>query len=79
MQPAGIAGALVAHCEQHGLQLHEPSDDEYAAIDPRLTGDVRSVLTVPGSIASRSGAGGTAPAAVAAQRAELTARLAALA
>lgn len=74
-----IAGALVAHCEARGLQLHEPSDDEYAAIDPRLTGDVRSVLTVAGSIASRSGAGGTAPAAVAAQRAELTARLAALA
>ena len=74
-----IAGALVAHCERHGLQLHEPSDADYAAIDPRLTGDVRSVLTVTGSIASRSGAGGTAPAAVAAQRAHLAERLAALA
>jgi argininosuccinate lyase len=74
-----ISGALVAHCERHGLELHEPSDDEYAAIDARLTGDVRTVLTVEGSIASRSGAGGTAPSAVAAQRVHLAERLAALA
>ncbi len=74
-----ISGALVAHCERHGLELHEPSDDEYAAIDARLTGAVRAVLTVKGSIASRSGAGGTAPSAVAAQRAHLAERLAALA
>lgn len=73
-----ISGALVAHCERHGLELHEPSDDEYAAIDPRLTGAVRDVLTVEGSIASRSGAGGTAPSAVAAQRAHLAERLAGL-
>ena len=73
-----ISGALVAHCEQRGLELHEPSDADYAAIDARLTADVREVLTVEGSIASRSGAGGTAPAAVAAQRAHLTERLAAL-
>ncbi|WP_439564268.1 argininosuccinate lyase [Microcella sp.] len=73
-----ISGALVAHCERHGLELHEPSDDEYASIDPRLTAAVRAVLTVEGSIASRSGAGGTAPSAVAAQRAHLAERLAAL-
>ncbi len=73
-----ISGALVAHCERHGLELHEPSDDEYAAIDPRLTGAVRDVLTVEGSIASRTGAGGTAPSAVAAQRAHLAERLAGL-
>ena len=73
-----ISGALVAHCERHGLELHEPSDDEYAAIDARLTGAVREVLTVEGSIASRSGSGGTAPSAVAAQRAHLAERLAAL-
>ncbi|UYN84508.1 MAG: argininosuccinate lyase [Microcella sp.] len=73
-----ISGALVAHCEQRGLELHEPSDADYAAIDARLTAGVRDVLTVEGSIASRAGAGGTAPAAVAAQRAHLTERLAAL-
>lgn len=73
-----ISGALVAHCERHGLELHEPSDDEYAAIDARLTGAVRDVLTVEGSIASRAGAGGTAPAAVAAQLVQLAERLDAL-
>ncbi|GAA1700903.1 argininosuccinate lyase [Microcella alkalica] len=73
-----ISGALVAHCERVGLELHEPSDADYAAIDPRLTGEVRAVLTVEGSIASRSGAGGTAAVAVAAQRAHLDERLAAL-
>ena len=74
-----ISGALVAHCERAGLELHEPSDADYAAIDPRLTGEVRAVLTVEGSIASRSGAGGTAASAVARQRAHLDERLAALA
>ena len=73
-----ISGALVAHCERAGLELHEPSDADYAAIDPRLTGEVRAVLTVEGSIASRSGAGGTAGPAVAAQRSQLDERLAAL-
>ena len=72
-----ISGALVAHCERHGIELHEPSDDEYASIDARLLPAVREVLTVDGSIASRSGAGGTAPSAVAAQRAHLAERLAA--
>lgn len=73
-----ISGALVAHCERSGLDLHEPSDADYAAIDPRLTGEVREVLTVEGSIASRSAAGGTAASAVAAQRAHLDERLASL-
>jgi len=73
-----ISGALVAHCERAGIDLDEPSDDDYAAIDPRLTGAVRGVLTVEGSIASRSGAGGTAPVTVARQRSLLDERLAAL-
>ncbi len=73
-----ISGALVAHCERAGLELHEPSDADYAGIDPRLTGEVRSVLTVAGSIASRSGGGGTAASAGAAQRSQLDERLAAL-
>ena len=70
-----ISGSLVRFCEQHGLQLHEPSDAQYAAISPHLTGEVRSVLTVQGSVRSRSGVGGTAPERVAEQRAELTARV----
>jgi argininosuccinate lyase len=68
-----IAGALVRFCEQHDLDLDQPTDADYAAIDPRLTADVRAVLTVSGSIASRNGVGGTAPERVAEQLAALTA------
>jgi argininosuccinate lyase len=67
-----IAGRLVQFCEAHALELDQPTDADYAAIDPRLTGEVRSVLTVAGSIASRDGAGGTAPARVAEQLTALT-------
>ena len=70
-----ISGALVRFCEQNGLELDEPSDEQYAAIDARLTGDVRAVLTVRGSIESRAGVGGTASARVAEQLAALTARV----
>ena len=70
-----ISGALVRFCEKNGLELDEPSDEQYAAIDPRLTGEVREVLTVNGSIESRAGVGGTAPARVAEQLAALTARV----
>ena len=73
-----ISGALVAHCESRGVELHEPSDADYAAIDERLLPAVREVLSAEGSVASRSGAGGTAPSAVAAQRAHLDERLAEL-
>jgi argininosuccinate lyase len=68
-----IAGALVRFCEKNGLELDQPSDEDYAAIDPRLTPAVRAVLTVEGSIASRNGVGGTAPERVAEQLIALTA------
>jgi argininosuccinate lyase len=74
-----ISGALVRFCEERGIDLDEPSDDEYAAISEHLTPDVRAVLTVEGSIGSRNGAGGTAPSRVAEQRSLLTERVAALA
>lgn len=70
-----ISGELVRHCEERGLELHEPSDEELAALSPHLTPAVRNVLTVAGSIGSRTGAGGTAPERVAEQRLKLTARV----
>jgi len=73
-----ISGALVQFCETNGLDLHEPTDEQYTAISPHLTAALRSVLTVEGSIASRTGAGGTAPERVAEQLAALTARVRAL-
>lgn len=74
-----ISGALVRFCEDNGLELHEPSDEQYRSVSPRLTSEVRSVLTVEGSVRSRSGAGGTAPERVAEQRAELADRIRGLA
>ncbi|SEC11549.1 argininosuccinate lyase [Paramicrobacterium humi] len=74
-----ISGELVRYCEQRGLELHEPSDEELAAVSPHLTPEVRSVLSVAGSIGSRTGAGGTAPERVADQQTQLTERVAHLA
>jgi argininosuccinate lyase len=70
-----ISGALVRFCETEGLELHEPTDAQYLAISPHLTAGIRDVLSIEGSVASRNGAGGTAPERVAEQRAELTARV----
>jgi len=70
-----VSGALVQFCEQNGLELHEPTDEQYLAISPHLTAGVRDVLTVTGSLASRDAAGGTAPSQVAKQLATLTARV----
>ena len=70
-----ISGALVRFCEENGLDLEDPTDEQYLAISPHLTAGVRSVLTVEGSVASRSGAGGTAPDRVAEQRAALVERV----
>jgi argininosuccinate lyase len=71
-----VAGASVRYCEQRGLDLSDLTDADLAAIDPRLTPAVREVLTVPGSLASRDGRGGTAPVRVREQLDELRGRLA---
>jgi argininosuccinate lyase len=55
-----IAGACVRRCEEHGVELSDLSADDLAQISPHLTADVQTVLSVPGSINSRSGRGGTA-------------------
>lgn len=69
-----ISGALVRACEQREIGLEDASDELFAQVSPLLTPDVREVLTIEGSVASRSGVGGTAPVRVAEQRAELVAR-----
>ena len=69
-----LAGACVRRCEELGIELDELTDEQFAAIDPRLTPAVRDVLTVEGSVASRDGRGGTAPTRVTEQLAELRAR-----
>lgn len=55
-----ITGKLVAFAESNSLELDEVSDIDLAAISTHLTPEVREVLSVSGSIRSRTGAGGTA-------------------
>ncbi|MDQ0374477.1 argininosuccinate lyase [Cellulomonas humilata] len=64
-----VAGACVRACEEHepAIELWDLTDDELVAISPHLTPEVRTVLTVEGSLASRSAFGGTAPVRVAEQ------------
>jgi argininosuccinate lyase len=59
-----LAGECVRVCESRGIELWQLSDSDLAAISEHLTPQVRSVLTVAGSLNSRSARGGTAPARV---------------
>jgi argininosuccinate lyase len=59
-----VAGACVRRCEELACDLPDLTDEQLAGISPRLTPEVRTVLSVEGSVASRSGRGGTAPARV---------------
>ncbi len=61
------AGACVRVAETRGVGLDELTDAEFADVHPALTPAVREVLTVAGSVASRSARGGTAGSAVARQ------------
>jgi len=71
------AGACVRIAEDRGVGLADLTDAELAGVRPELTGDVRTVLTVRGSIASRAGYNGTAPQRVAEQLTRLVDRAAA--
>jgi argininosuccinate lyase len=59
-----VAGACVRDCESRGIELWDLTDDDFARISEHLTPDVRSVLSVEGSLASRDAVGGTAPVRV---------------
>ena len=68
------SGALVRLCEERGIDLQEATDDMLASVSAELTPEVRQVLTIEGSVASRSGVGGTAAERVDEQRSELIVR-----
>ncbi|GAA1933521.1 argininosuccinate lyase [Microbacterium aoyamense] len=74
-----ISGALVRACEMRGIGLEDAPDELLAEVSPLLTPEVREVLSVDGSVASRTGVGGTAPVRVTEQRAHLVARAQAVA
>lgn len=62
-----VAGACVKTCEDRGIELWDLTDEDLAAISSHLTPQVRTVLSVEGSLASRDAVGGTAPVRVAEQ------------
>jgi argininosuccinate lyase len=62
-----IAGAAVRTAESRGLGLQDLSDGDLAGISDSLTREVREVLSVAGSVASRDARGGTSPDRVADQ------------
>ena len=59
-----IAGACVQQAEARNVELWDLSDADLGSISPHLTPSVREVLSVAGSLNSRSAFGGTAPARV---------------
>jgi argininosuccinate lyase len=67
-----IAGACVRRCEEDGVELTDLTADDLAEISPYLTADVQTVLSVAGSINSRSGRGGTAVVRVSEQLDEVS-------
>ena len=68
-----VAGECVRRCEELGVELDGLTDEQFAEISEHLTPQVREVLTVEGSVASRNSRGGTALDRVTEQLAELRA------
>ncbi|MFV0427919.1 MAG: argininosuccinate lyase [Arachnia sp.] len=66
-----VAGEAVRYCEATSITLSDLGTDDLPQISPHLDPGVLAVLTVDGSVAARDGRGGTAPARVAEQLAEL--------
>jgi argininosuccinate lyase len=59
-----VAGATVRYCEEAGIELSDLTPAMLTEISPDLGAGVLGVLTVPGSVDSRDGRGGTATARV---------------
>nr|MCU0266547.1 argininosuccinate lyase [Actinomycetes bacterium] len=72
-----VAGSCVRFCEARGIDLGDLGDEDLTAISPHLTREVRTVLSVRGALDARAAYGGTAPARVREQLAELRAVMAA--
>ena len=71
-----IAGACVRSAEARDVELWDLSNADLAGISSHLTPAVREVLTVSGSLNSRSAFGGTAPIRVSEQLEQLGALIA---
>jgi len=59
-----ITGQIVAYAEQAGIMLARVPLQEMQKVEPRITEDVFSILSVANSVKSRKSYGGTAPSNV---------------
>ena len=59
-----ITGRIVAIAEKRKCRLEDLSLAELQSVEPGITADIQSVLTLDASVASRTSFGGTAPANV---------------
>jgi len=59
-----ISGKCVQQAEKLGKEVHELSDAQLLAIDPRLTSELRRTLSAAGAVASRTSLGGTSTASL---------------
>jgi argininosuccinate lyase len=57
----GITGQIVALAVERGIPLKKLSLEELQKIEPRITGEAQSILSVEKSVKSRISQGGTAP------------------
>jgi len=62
-----VTGRIVARAAEEGVALHELSLAAMQEVEPKITRDVLSVLSVESSVKSRTSFGGTAPKNVASQ------------
>jgi argininosuccinate lyase len=69
-----VTGELVARLENEHTDLGSASDELLSSIHAELTGEVRELADPRRSLAARATPGGTAPARVTEQLAELRAR-----
>jgi argininosuccinate lyase len=69
-------GRIVALAEEKGVGLHKLSLEDMQAVEPRITADVFTVLSVQKSVQSRTSKGGTAPQNVRREAKRWLARLA---
>jgi argininosuccinate lyase len=65
-----VTGTLVGLAEKKGVDLADLTLAEMWAVEPGITQDIYSVLTVEASVASRTSFGGTAPSNVAREAAK---------
>ena len=71
-----VTGTLVGMAERQGVELAGLTLEQMRGVEPGITAEVFSVLTVDASVASRTSLGGTAPANVAREAARWLAVLA---